>query len=98
LGEEVEVIAENATQIDKAPKASQVIRIQTPNPLVGIVELFDFHRGYGFAKGTDGQNYHLHKSEFLENKIPRIGQELVFFGGLRMGKPRACHVKICPVE
>jgi hypothetical protein len=32
----------------------------------------------------------------LEGRIPRVGQIVMFYGGTRQGKPRACHVRICP--
>ena len=99
LGEEVEVLIDNPDHLpDKAPKADRVTRILVPKPLQGTVEIFDHHRGFGFVKGDDNQSYHLHKSEFLDNRIPRIGQVIIFYGGSRQNKPRACHVKICPSE
>jgi cold shock CspA family protein len=99
LGEEVEVLVNQQEQLpNKALKAEKVSRIQVPKPIQGTVEIFDHHRGFGFVKGDDNQSYHLHKSEFLDNRIPRIGQVMLFYGGIRQGKPRACHVKICPTE
>lgn len=80
----------------RAPKALQVNRLTSPSPLTGTVETFDAGRGFGFIQGTDGTGYHLHRSEVLDGRIPVVGQTGVFFSGLRQGRPRACHVRLCP--
>ena len=89
---EVEIDPENTS---KAPRATKVLRIQTPMTLRGLVETFDATRGYGFIKGDDGTSYHLHKSELLDGRIPRTGQLVMFYAGIRLDKPRACHIKVC---
>ena len=94
LGEFVEVEVEETSLIPgKAPKATSVVRSECPFLIEGIVETFDSHRGYGFVLGDDGKSYHLHKSEVLGGRIPLIQQKVRFYAGLRMGKPRACHVE-----
>lgn len=96
LGEPVRItLASPALVSDKAPRASQVDRITSPKPLSGVVESFDAHRGFGFILGEDGTSYHLHKSEIQESRVPLQGQIATFFAGLRQGRPRACHVKLC---
>lgn len=80
---------------NKAPRASRVTRVDSPLVVQGEVDTFDALRGYGFVNGTDGVVYHLHKSEVLEGSLPLVGQPVVFYAGLRQGRPRACHVKVC---
>lgn len=92
LGELVEVELE--PEEDKA-RASAVTRKETPVAIHGTVDTFDVTRGYGFLRGVDGKSYHLHRSEVTEGKIPIPGQDVMFYGGVRQGRPRACHVKIC---
>ena len=97
LGEEVDVTvdATNPPQTGRAPRAVRVERVTTPVAVEGIVDMFDAHRGFGFVVGEDGVSYHLHTSEILDNRIPVKGQTVLFFGGTRQGRPRACHVKVC---
>lgn len=98
LGERVKVEVDfSKGEEGKAPRSSRVERITTPIAVEGIVEAFDVGRAFGFAKGEDGISYHLHKSELLENRIPIVGQRIMFYAGLRQGRPRACHVKVCPI-
>ena len=80
---------------NQAPKATLVERLTSPTPLSGTVETFDASRGFGFIQGSDGTTYHLHKSEVLDGRVPLPGQAVVFFAGIRQGKPRACHVRVC---
>ena len=95
LGETVEVEVDDTCVIaGKAPKATSVVRSECPFLIEGVVETFDSHRGYGFVLGDDGKSYHLHKSEVLGGRVPLIQQKVRFYAGLRMGKPRACHVEI----
>ena len=99
LGEEVDVFLDsNSVTQDKsqAPKALRVARRIGPPAMQGAVETFDPQRGYGFVKGEDGESYHLHSSEIIDNRIPRIGQKVMFFSGIRNGRPRACYVRVCP--
>jgi len=98
LGEEVDVYYDDQEPTDsgKVPRASKVIRRAGPPVIYGRVETFDSQRGYGFVTGEDGVSYHLHSSEILEGRIPRPGQNVMFFSGMRQSKPRACHVRICP--
>lgn len=96
LGEPVQVEVEiDPVDTGKAPRATKVLRIQTPLALRGLVETFDATRGYGFIKGDDGTSYHLHQSELLDGRIPRTGQSVMFYAGIRLDKPRACHIKVC---
>ena len=89
-------VEEESPTRGKSPRAARVERLQPPTPLVGEVESFDGGRGYGFVRGSDETVYHLHKSELLDSRIPRIGQQVMFYAGLRRDRPRACHVKVCP--
>ena len=97
LGEEVEVTVDPHLLLipGKAPRATKVTRLVGPPALFGTVDTFDSHRGYGFVRGEDGFSYHLHSSEILDGRIPRPGQGVMFFGGVRNVRPRACHVKVC---
>lgn len=96
LGESVQVDVDlDAPHTGNAPRASKVIRVTTPTVVQGTIESFDTHRGYGFIHGEDGQSYHLHRSEVVDNRIPLPGKTVVFYAGVRQGKPRACHVKVC---
>lgn len=97
LGEEVLVTVDwDASDADKAPRATQVARVQPPVGLTGIVESFDSLRGFGFVVGSDACAYHLHSSEIVDNRIPVVGNTVVFYAGTRQDRPRACHVKVCP--
>ncbi len=97
LGEEVDVTvdASNPPQPGRAPRATRVQRVTDPLAVEGIVDMFDAHRGFGFILGEDGVTYHLHTSEILDNRMPVKGMTVIFFGGTRQGRPRACHVKVC---
>jgi cold shock CspA family protein len=95
LGEEVlvtypELTSENLTT---APRATRVERVTPQVPLEGTVRTMDATRGFGFLEGSDGQTYHLHRSEVVDGLLPLFNQTLVFYPGTRHGKPRACHVR-----
>jgi len=77
----------------KAPRADRVIRLSDTTPVRGRVEKFDTVRGYGFIQSGD-QSLFLHRSEVRENHVPKPGDEVEFYPGLRDGNPRACHVRI----
>lgn len=94
LGEPVFVTYVPNENSGKAPKAISVERKQKPKQLMGIVESYDSSRGYGFVMGEDGLSYHLHNSEILNGKYPLNGDKVRFYTGLRMGKPRACHIEV----
>jgi len=97
LGELVRVeVNLDSGEVGQAPKATRVERITAPIAIEGIVEAFDVSRAFGFAMGDDNIAYHLHKSELLEDRIPIVGHKVMFFAGTRQGRPRACHVKVCP--
>lgn len=96
LGEVVEVEVDLSGTGDRAPRASRVHRLEAPKLIQGRVETFDSFRGYGFIIGADGVSYHLHKSEVLNGRLPTAEQKVSFFAGTRQGRPRACHVKVCP--
>ncbi len=97
LGElvRVEVDFDQDHQKGKVPRTSKVERISNPIVVRGSVETFDAQRGYGFVIGDDSESYHLHRSELVEDRIPRAGQLVMFYAGVRMGRPRACHAKVC---
>lgn len=96
LGEKVEVeIDLTSTREGKAPRASKVVRLNSPKVCTGKVCTFDAVRGFGFVDDRSGVSYHLHRSEILDGKIPLTGQRVVFYAGVRQGRPRACHVKVC---
>jgi cold shock CspA family protein len=96
LGESVEVTVDLSSQDGRAPRAERVRRLLTPRVIRGEVETFDPLRGYGFVVGVDGISYHLHRSEVLDGRLPTANQSVLFFAGVRQGRPRACHVKVCP--
>ena len=79
----------------RAPRASRVTRCDVPVLLLGVVESFDAVRRYGFVQGTDQVSYHLHQSEIFRGRLPLAGNQTTFFAGVREGRPRACHVKVC---
>ena len=96
LGESVLVESDAGHPEKKAPRAQRVERLVTPQMIVGVVELFDTQRRYGFVKGSDQVSYHLHESEIVDGRLPIVShQQVVFFPGEREGRPRACHVKVC---
>lgn len=79
---------------DRAPRAFRVERIDTPLFVSGMVETFNEERGWGFARGNDGQSYHLHRSEVEGGRLPMAGKRVEFYAGFRKGRPRACYVKV----
>lgn len=96
LGEQVQVSFDPTTIVSgKAPRATKILRIESPVMVVGRVDSFDAHRGYGFVHGNDGVHYHLHDSEILDGRMPLSGGYVVFFAGQRQGRPRACHIRVC---
>ena len=97
LGELVRVEVDfNIGEDERTPRATKVERLTPPLAVEGIVEAFDFARAFGFARGDNNISYHLHKSELLEDRIPIVNQRVMFYAGTRQGRPRACHVKVCP--
>ena len=94
LGEPVVVSYYVSEDQKKAPKAVNVERVQRPKKLEGIVESYDHSRGYGFIMGEDGISYHLHNSEILNSRYPLQGEKVNFYAGIRLGKPRACHIEV----
>lgn len=95
LGEEVHATYELDMTTGRAPRASRVVRVTTPMMVLGVVESFDPVRRYGFIRGADRVSYHLHQSEIAEGRLPLAGMSATFFAGVREGRPRACHVKVC---
>src|SRR3989344_7336546 len=95
LGEGVLVVFEPNPVPDKAPRAVRVTREAVPMMLLGTVESFDSVRRYGFIQGTAHVSYHLHQSEIVEGRLPLLGKQATFFPGVREGRPRACHVRMC---
>lgn len=97
LGEWVEVAFDESPSLQpgKAPRASRVNRIQSPQMLIGTVESFDPVRRYGFVRGSDDVSYHLHQSEIVDGRLPLAGNHITFFAGMRENRPRACHVRVC---
>ena len=69
--------------------------MMTPHMIVGVVESFDTQRRYGFIMGSDNTSYHLHESEVIDSRLPMAGRYVVFYPGIREGRPRACHVRVC---
>jgi cold shock CspA family protein len=96
LGEEVQVTFESVLPTERAPRALSVTRVQTPLQVGGIVEFYDSIRRYGFIQGMDDVSYHLHQSEIVGGRLPLPGMRATFFAGQREGRPRACHVQVCP--
>jgi cold shock CspA family protein len=96
LGERVEVTAVLDSQDGRAPRADRVRRLDPAVAVQGEIETFDALRGYGFILGADKVSYHLHKSEMLDGRLPVAGLRVSFFAGTRQGRPRACHIKVCP--
>ena len=96
LGEEVSVeMDDSGAQVGQAPRAHRVMRLHRRVEMSGTVLTYDARRGFGFVGGDDGVDYHLHNSEVLDGALPVIGSRLNFFPGVRRGRPRACHVKVC---
>ena len=95
LGEPVTVSGELGLPDEKAARAEKVVRDKSPRMLAGVVASFDSSRRYGFVTGSDGVDYHLHDSEVIDGRLPLKGMSVVFYPGLRQGRPRACHVRVC---
>jgi cold shock CspA family protein len=97
VGEEVSVeYTPNppGTDPNRAPRARGVERVHPPKFLRGVVESFNGEKGWGFARGSDGVSYFLHRSEVLEGRLPLRGQEVTFYAGFKKGRPRACYVLV----
>lgn len=94
IGEPVTVTYEQG-DAGRAPRASRVDRITPVEVRTGRVESLDPQRGFGFIKGDDGESYYLHRSEIADGHLPLSGQQVVFCAGIRQGRPRACHVRMC---
>jgi cold shock CspA family protein len=95
VGEPVEVGYIEALS-NQSPRARSVTRINETMQLVGNVTRFDHHVGYGFVT-VDGEQYFLHRSEFLDGAIPLVGAEVEFYvsGSINGSKrPRACHARL----
>ena len=95
LGEELDVTFAPSLTPGRAPRAVKAVRVSAPELLHGVVESFDPVRRYGFIRGTDKVSYHLHQSEIADGRLPLAGMAATFFAGVREGRPRACHVKVC---
>lgn len=95
LGETVLVDGLSETPPNLAPRAKSVFRDQKPVVVEGVVDVFDANRGFGFVRGHDNIIYHLHRSEMVDGRLPVPGHKVMFYAGVRQGKPRACHVKVC---
>ena len=93
IGEEVEAEIQ-ASEGDRAPRASKVSRLVPPILIRGKVDSFSEQRGWGFALSDDGESFYLHRSEVLAGKLPMVGQRVRFYGGFKNGRPRACYVTI----
>lgn len=77
----------------KADKARQVVRLDAPVRVVGRVWSFDHRAGWGFADGTDGTRYFLHRSDMVWPWLPAAGDGVEFYAGLRNNRPRACYAQ-----
>jgi len=96
LGEPVQVeLGDTPAGDGQAPRAVKVTRIHAPLTVEGFVVAFDAPRGFGFIRGTDEVSYHLHRCEMVDGRLPQLGQRVMFYAGMRQGKPRACHARIC---
>jgi cold shock CspA family protein len=97
LGEtvDVDIDLDGNTREEKPPKANKVLRVNSPTVLSGKVTTFDGQLGYGFLVDETGKSHYLHRSEVLEGRMPLPGQSVMFCAGLRQGRSRACHVKLC---
>ena len=80
---------------DKSLRARGVVRLRSPEALVGKVSRFDPNTGYGFAV-VEGKQFYLHRSEFAQGELPRIGMKVSFFAGdPKTGQvPRACYATV----
>jgi len=95
VGEEVMVdYVTDSGSSDKAPRARVVERREPQTRIQGVVETFNTDRGWGFAKGDDGESYYLHRSDVEDGRLPIEGQTIQFFGGFKKGRPRACYVQV----
>jgi len=94
VGEEVRVDYAPNEGSEKAPRARLVARIHEPVFVTGVVETFNPDKGWGFAKGEDGESYYLHRSEVEGGRLPLPGQQVRFFRGAKKGRPRACYVRV----
>ena len=75
----------------KTPRATDVRRKVRPESLTGRVRSFDPDKGWGFVE-HGGEVYFLHRSDLSVPFVPIIGSQVVFYAGMRRGRPRACYV------
>ena len=76
-------------------KITKIHRVDTPFCVDGVVDWFDSSKGYGFALGTDGNTYYLHRSEVLDGRLPLPGRGVRFY---TTDKRRACFVEMVEVK
>lgn len=94
-GEAVDVeYGKSGTDASRAPRASEVVRVDPPLQVGGIVESFHTDNGWGFTRGDDGESYYLHRSEVEDGRLPLAGMRVLFFCGSKNGRPRACFVQV----
>jgi cold shock CspA family protein len=79
---------------ERAPRASKVERISTPEYLHGVVDSFNEQRGWGFIQSDGGESFYLHRSEVLDGRLPLAGRRVSFYRGFRENRPRACYVRV----
>ena len=91
-GERVEVHGiRPSSDPDKADKARQVVRLDSPVKVMARVRSFDHRAGWGFAEDADGTRYFLHRSDMVQPWLPAAGDGVEFYAGLRNNQPRACY-------
>jgi cold shock CspA family protein len=96
IGEEVQVEYDPnpGDSADRAPRARRVTRVEPPIAITGVVETFNPNKGWGFARGADGESYYLHRSEVEDGRLPLPNQEVTFYRGRKRGRPRAVYVRV----
>jgi cold shock CspA family protein len=92
------LVGENvACEIDPSSEGNfclEVVRLESPEQLSGVVVSFDLSRGFGKIEGEDHSFYFLHRCEMIEGRIPSKGSHVSFYKGSRGKNNRALYVKI----
>jgi cold shock CspA family protein len=96
VGEEVMVEYTQAQPgAERAPRATQVVRVNEPIELLGVVESFNDLKGWGWIRADgDTESCYLHRSEVEGGRLPLAGQEARFYRGHKNNRARACYVRV----
>lgn len=95
-GEPVEIIVKDEPVAEgQSPKAAMVRRVSAPVEVLGRIRSFDVRTGWGFIEDEHARVCFLHRADMLDNRVPVIGDDVVFYEGVsgKGQRVRACGVR-----